>query len=664
MEQMKKIGTVTGAMLLALLLSFAALPAEAAEKIVVDEIVVTATRYGEKLTDVPAYVTVISEDDIKAATAHSIPDLLKTTAGIHINDITGNRRTFTVDLRGFGETASSNTLVLVDGRRINQADLSGVDWMDIPLERVKRIEVIRGGRGSVLYGDNATGGVINIITKEGEGFKGGFDLAAGSYSTFRTGVHAGGSSKNASVHVSGNYLSSDGYRDNSQTNARDGGITASYYIKDFMRIQFSGGYHKDKTSLPGALKESDFAAGRSRTDTIFPNDFVKTEDYYLKLTPEVYFGSDSTFRIDSSFRKRTFLSFSSGDWGNFLGDSEIKTVAVSPQIVFKKAFGPVRNSLTAGFDYQKNDNDIVNDSLFFGFRSLGNFNLKKEAHGYYLHDEVGVTDNLRISGGYRYNKAEFSFDPSSPDSISMSRDTYTAGLNYTFSKKSFAYLSYSRSFRYPLLDELYSFVTNSINPSLDPQTSDTYEAGVRYYLTDRLYAHLNVFRLDTEKEIFFNPLTFTNENLDGKSRRDGIETSVSAQATDWLTLRGTYTYLKAKVREGSFRGKDVPNVPEHKASLEATASLGKGFTAGLNGIYIGKRPFISDLQNSFSMQKGYAVLNAKFGYQWKAIKAFLDINNLLNKEYTEYGVIGGFPAEKAFYPSPKRNILAGLTLTF
>lgn len=640
-------------------------PAQAEEKLAIEEVVVTATRYGEKATDVPANITVVSEEDIKNSTAQNIPELLKTEVGIHVNDITGNHRSFSVDLRGFGETSSLNTLVLVDGRRVNQPDLSGVDWAEIPLERVKRIEIVRGGRGSVIYGDNATGGVINIITKDGDaGFKTGLELISGSYGAFKAGSYISGSLNNLSLNLSGNYLTADGYRDNSGTESKDVGMRAAYYLKDFMRIDLSAGYHKDNTGLPGALKESDFASGASRTDSKFPEDFVEVEDYYLKFTPEVYFFGESTFKIDTSFRKRTFLSYSSGAWGNFLGDSQIETTSLSPQLILKNNFEKIKNSLTAGFDYQTADNGILNDSLFWSSRSLGNYDLKRKNYGYYLHDEIDVADTLRLSGGYRHDSVRFNFNPGSSRRMPMSKDVYTAGINYTFFKRSYAYLSYSRSFRYPLLDELYSFFTNAINTGLVPQTSDDYEAGIRHYFNDDFYAHLNVFSLDTDKEIFFNPAAYQNENLDGLTRREGIELSFDAKAASWLRLKGTYTFLSAQIKGGEFRGKDVPNVPKHKAAMEAISQMGKGTTLALTGTYIGERPFVSDFANDFSNQKAYLVLNVKYKYQWKSLKVFVDINNLTNREYSEYGVIGGFPLEKAFYPSPGRNFLVGLAIDF
>jgi len=637
----------------------------AEEQIKLEEVVVTATRHEEKTTDVPASVSVITEKDISNSTAQNIPDLLRTEAGVQVNDITGNRSSYTVDLRGFGETAALNTLVLVDGRRINEADLSGVDWMNIPLERVSRIEIIRGGRGSVLYGDNAAGGVINIITKEGSGgLKAGGELAAGSYGTFKAGAYAGGNLKDLSLRLSGNYLTSDGYRDNSKTDAKDLGMNAAFFVKDFMKIDFSSGYHRDKTGLPGALKESDFAAGASRTDSIFPDNFAKIEDYYFALNPEVYLPGDNVLRLDSSFRRRNFSSFSSFDGGSFLGDSTLKTLALSPRAILKQDIAGIKNSLTAGVDYEKTDEDIVNDSLFFGSRSLGIFDLKREDVGFYAHDEVAVTDSLRISGGYRHDRASFSFEPSSPRSISMSKDVYTAGVNYVFFKKSYAYINYSRSFRYPLLDELYSFFTNTINTALVPQTSDDYEAGVRHYFSDDFFANANVFLLDTKDEIIYNPGAYQNENLDGKTRRKGIELSFDARPSSRLTVRGSYTLTSAKIKDGMFAGKDVPNVPGNKATAEVVYHITGNADAALNGVYVGKRPFISDFSNDFSKQESYVVVNAKFAYRWKSVKAFLDINNITNKKYSEYGVIGGFPPEKAFYPSPGRNFLVGFSVDF
>ncbi|MGQ9570090.1 MAG: TonB-dependent receptor, partial [Thermodesulfovibrionales bacterium] len=412
-----------------------------------EEVVVTATRYEEEIKGVPANVAVISEKDINNSTAQNIPDLLRMVTGIHVNDITGNRRHFTVDMRGFGETASSNVLVLVDGRKVNEADLSGVDWTQIPLERVERIELIGGGRGSVLYGDNATGGIINIITKQGDKFRAGGGLSAGSYETFKSDAYLSGSVKNLSFYLSGRYFTSDGYRDNSDTEAKDIGADVSYYFRDLIKLNFSGGYHKDNTGLPGALKESDFAAGISRKESINPDDFTEVEDYYFKAKPEIHFLGDSVLKIDMSFRKRAWLSFSSGDWGNFLGDSEIDTVTLSPGVFLKNSFGRAKNSLISGVDYEKVDNDILNKSLFFGVSSTGIFDLEKKNYGYYIHDEINIADALYLSGGYRHDRAEFTFRPSSPEEIAMDKDSYTAGINYTFYKKSYIYFSFSRSFR-------------------------------------------------------------------------------------------------------------------------------------------------------------------------------------------------------------------------
>ena len=632
--------------------------------ITMGEVVVTATRYEEKTSSVPSHVSVITEEDIKNSTARNVPDLLRTQTGIQVNDITGNGRNFTVDLRGFGETAGLNTLVLVDGRRINEPDLSAADWTLIALDRVKRVEIIRGGRGSVLYGDNASGGVINIITKEGEAFRAGAEIAGGSYDTFRGNASVSGSAHNFSYAFSGSYLDSDGYRDNSDTDPKDFGGNLSYYVSDKFRFNLSGDYHDDKTGLPGAIKKSEFVQGVSRRDTVNPEDFSDTEDYYIKGGPEFYFLTDSLFKVDASFRKRDFKSFATFSGGSFTGDTEIKTTAVSPQLVLREKIAGLDNNLTMGFDYSDAEEDITNTVLFFGFLSEGKFDLGKKNYGYYLYDDISLLDNLSLSGGYRHDRAEFDFKPSIPDHKNIDEDLFTGGINYNFYKDSSAYLSFSRSFRYPLLDELFSFTMNTINTNLKHQESDDYEIGIRHSFNETLYGNINVFRIDTDDEIFYNPATFSNKNLNHKTRRDGVEVSLT-KIFERVTLSGSYTFTDAEIKGGIWKDNEVPNVPRHKASLDTVFDLGRGWTVAVNGIYIDERPFISDFANAFDDQEDYVLINTRVRYAWKHVSAFLDINNITDENYSEYGVLGGFPVlEEAFYPSPEINFLVGLSADF
>jgi iron complex outermembrane receptor protein len=646
-------------------LFFLATPALSVEETVatLDPVVVTATRQEEPVSSVPAHVTIISAKDISQSTATTVPDLLRTQAGIQVKDITGSRRNYQVDMRGFGETAQSNTLVLVDGRRINQADLSGTDWTLIPLTRIERIEVIRGGRGSVLYGDNAAGGVINIITKKGDQMTAEAEIRAGSYKTFGSSAAVSGSKQSFSYAVTGNYQSTDGYRDNSDGIAKDLGANFAYYFGDAASISLDAGYHKDNTGLPGALKRSDLDAGVSRTDTLNPYDYADVEDTYVSVGPEINFWGDSLLRFDTSFRNRTFFSYSNFSAGYFEGDTKIDTFGFSPRAIIRKPILGLKNNLVTGFDFFDTTEDITNSSVFFGYPSKGIFTLEKKNYGGYAHDELYLNDKLSLSGGYRHDWVKYEFSPSTPESASMDEDLFTTGINYRFGKQSNAFANFSRSFRYPVIDELFSFYTNTINTELRPQTSDDFEVGVRHNFTNTFYGSVNLFRIDTVDEIFLNLSNYQNENLDGKTRRDGVEFSLT-RVFDRIRVTGNYTYQETEILDGQFTGKTIPGVPTHKAGLDTRIDLGWGFAWGLNGTYVGQRYFESDFTNSFDKQNDYTVFNTRLDYTCKKFSAFLTVNNIFNTEYSEYGVLGGYPVQQAYYPSPKTNFLVGITFRY
>ncbi len=629
--------------------------------VTLDTVVVTASREPETLASVPANVTVISADQITNSTAQSVPEALAQLAGIHISDVTGNGRNFSVDLRAFGESAPANVLVTVDGRRINQADLSGVDWALIPLNRIARIEVVRSGRGAVLYGDNAAGGVINIITKEGEAFAAEGTLRYGSYDTFGAEAALSGTARDLTYALSASYRDTDGYRDNSQSELSNAGLSLGFEPGERFRLTASGGYHDDNTGLPGALKQSDFEAGADRTDSLNPEDFADTQDGYAKGGAEIFFLSDSAFKIDLGFRNRQFSSYSTFAGGDFQGDTDIDTITVSPQVTMGEKIGKFANRLILGVDYTNSVEDIVNTSLFFGETTTGQFELEKTNIAYFIHDEFEPVEKLTVSAGYRRDEADFDFSSGATAKTSQDVDAFTAGLNYLLAPQSNVYFSYSRSFRYPLLDELFNFFTNTIDAGLVPQTSDDYEVGLRYRFDSGLALETALFQIDTQDEIFYNPNNFANENLDGDTRRQGVALSLD-QTLGRLTIGAAYTYTKAEISGGAFDGNTVPNVAENVASANVGYNFDFGFSVMLIAQYVGERWFISDFGNAFGQQEDYLLLNAKLAYQWQRLKFFVDLNNITDEAYSAYGVLGGFPTERAYYPSPKFNATAGVSI--
>ncbi|HIL81637.1 MAG TPA: TonB-dependent receptor [Myxococcales bacterium] len=634
-----------------------------------EEMVVTATRYPKRLDSIPANVSVITAEEIEHSVARNIPDLLRTQAGLHVTDIAGNRASYSVDIRGFGETAALNTLVLVDGRRINSADLSGTDWTTMPLNRVDRIEIIRGARSSVIYGDNASGGVINIITQEGQEFEAGLQVAMGSYATLDTTGYIRGSEGKLNYAFSGSRQHSGGYRENSGTQFDSLGADFRYYPVESLELSLSGGYTDNEARLPGALTASDFAAGAVRTDSNNPDDFADVEDYYVMGGAKFSLGTGSQFEVETSLRRRGSVAFATFVGGNFTGETELETILVSPQFIVEQEVLGLKTHMTLGFDYESNAQDITNLLYLSSIDSTSSdvFRLEKRDYGYFFYEEIELRKGVRISAGYRYDRADFSFGPAVSEGTSLDENLYTAGLTWRVSSDVDAYFSFSRGFRYPVLDELFNFGSNSVNTALVPQVSKDYEAGVRHRYDERLGMNLNYFQIETDRELFYDPqggpFAFgANVNLDGETRRRGVEVSAQLAVKD-LTFDLGYQYTDAEILSGVYAGNGVPGVPAHQLTLSGVLSLGGGFSLAADAGYVGSRPFISDFANAVPDQSGYFAMNAKVQYQREWLSVFIDLNNLTDAEYSEYGVLT-FAGEEAVYPSPEFNFLVGLSLAF
>ena len=197
-----------------------------------DSVVVTASRFKESDTNVPANISIITRDDIRATPAYDLPSLFKGSAGVGVRALYGSLGIdSTVDIRGFGESAGSNTLILLDGQRLNPIDAGSVSWSAIPLDSVQRIEILRGA-GTVMYGDKATGGVVNIITDKAGTPRAGITVGLGSYDTQTVSANGAAGNETGYVNAFAGYSHTDGWRQNSHAeqaalSGRGGGWTAA-----------------------------------------------------------------------------------------------------------------------------------------------------------------------------------------------------------------------------------------------------------------------------------------------------------------------------------------------------------------------------------------------------------------------------------------------------
>src|SRR5215212_343558 len=207
-----------------------------------------------------ASTSIVTSADIERSPSQTLQDILAREPGIQVRSLFGNVNgaSTTVDMRGFGASGSSNTLVLVNGRRLNDIDMAGIDFAAVPKNSIERIEITRGNSGAVLYGDGAVGGVINIITKVGAELPPSARVqgAFGSYNYVEGNASANGSSGPFSAAAYANAVSSHGYRDNNQLHQKNavGDLRWTNAQGTSAYLNLSG--DQQHLGLPGGLRVS------------------------------------------------------------------------------------------------------------------------------------------------------------------------------------------------------------------------------------------------------------------------------------------------------------------------------------------------------------------------------------------------------------------------
>ncbi|MFC1621208.1 TonB-dependent receptor [Candidatus Omnitrophota bacterium] len=645
-----------------------------AESVELEKILVTPTRMERSDYEVSSHVTVIDSEDIENSNCKYVADILKEEVGVNVSKHSSDK-TARVDIRGFADTAVNNILVLIDGRKVNSIDMSGPDWLQIPIESIERIEILRGA-ASVMYGDNAIGGVINIITKKGVGaFSGKMGAKYGSYAAHQEDVEFSGSSDNLSYYVYSKYYDTDGYRSNSDLLSKDFNTRLGY---DLIGLEFdvSAGWHEDDYGMPGGLDDQGELKTYGRRGSVDSSDFGSTKDRYVKLTTslEPYLKNIGLGEIslDLFLRNRDAYSwFYYGGWPTAT-KYMIDTKGFALKEAYDREIWGRKFNLVTGIDYYDVEH-IIKGSEW----NSDDITICKEDLGLYAYSECELFNKAFINVGARYEKASYAFDQRASTVMHTktepSESVFMGGMRYEYSKNSSAYFNAQEIFRFLATDEWYSTWTG-LNTGLEQQTGKQYEVGFKHNFKDALQLSEASYLIDIDNEIFLNPAVFPGYNQNyPKTRRRGVELGLDLDilkfkeiyCLDKLEVFVNYAYEQAKFNGGAYDDNDIPMVPRHLANSGINIGFVNRYYASFTGKFIGDRYAINDVNNQLSKVKDYCILDCRFAYRKDDFEIYAGVNNVFNEKYYDYVARAtGGSTKKDYYPASERDFEIGASYKF
>ncbi len=628
---MKKISSLVVVSLLALpvflgavetnLVSTAALDAASdtnSAAAVSEEITITATRIATPQEKSPNSVTVITREQIEQSQQQLITDVLRAVPGVEVAR-TGQPGTLdSVFLRGAN---NNQTLVLVDGIRVNSPFNNGFDFSQLSVDNVERIEILRGPQ-STLYGSEASGGVINIITKRGTSQPSGW--IESEYGSFNTSITRGGFSASKgkfSVGGDGSYARSDNDRLNSDYQ--------QFHLDGHARYDFCDRF--SATLLATYFHNNDGSPGDIFTDD--PTARLKTENALVGLT----LNADPTdwwnakLKLSHSNERGDFDQPANAE--NFFTDYYSQTDAQRNQVDFQNVFKiSDQHTILAGGTFE-NAAAQMGSAGTYGPSALDRTIDTRSGYAQYNFTPI---ERVTLTAGGRVDDSD-SFG---------THATYRFGARTTAPDTETIFrASVGTGFRAPSISDLYFPYYG--NPNLQPEKSLGWDAGIEQpLLKNQLRIGATFFHNDFDNLIQYSGKTFMPENI-GRARTFGLETFAAWQILTNLTARASYTWLRA---EDLDTGAALVRRPENSGSLNVNWQIIPKLSADASALFTGAR---SDRNyNTFpaSTVNLPFYLKLDLALRWqvqKHLEIFARAENLTDAKYQE---AFGFPAlGRGFY---------------
>jgi outer membrane cobalamin receptor len=572
-----------------------------------DPITVTATRSEVARSMVSPSISVISQETIRQNQQKSVFSLIsQQVPGVFVQEsgVLGfgvNTPAGQISIRGVGGNPNTDILTLIDGRP-QYMGLMGHPVADSYLStHIERVEIIRGP-ASLLYGSNAMGGVINLITRSATlpGISGNATLSYGSYDSQYLGANVGYESGSSNTIVSFTSERTDGFRPWSEFNAHSGYLKSSYQINEQYKVTVDGSLTKFRTYDPGTISAPKI------------NNWMDIQRGYVGASVDNDFGvSKGSFRFAYNFgHHELYTTWVSDDFA-----------AVASLYQTFSLFAD--NTLTLGADMNKFGGKGYDSSKNYGAPSVYEY-------AFYAYMQYTLFQRLILNGGLRYDNNELFGGVVVPQ----------IGAAYKLTDETTARTTVGKGFRSPTIRELYLFPAPT--PTLQPENMWNYELGVSQTLAGRISLDVTGF-VSEGKNIILAQGVYPNLTLSnsGSFIHRGVEFSGSAFVSSNLHVQTSYSFIDA--------GKETRSVPKHKIFLGcdytyriATLSLSIQHVAGMYGSDDSKNP-LDDYTNIGA--KISTNLTQKYSIN-------LSTDNLLDQSYQT--ILG--------YPMPGRTVNAGINV--
>lgn len=584
--------------------------AQAEEADDADTIVVTAGRQEQKLSEVGQSVTVISNEEIARRQSIAVADLLRTVPGVRVASNGGLGRVTSVFIRGGN---SDHTVALIDGVKINDpsSPAGAYDFGDLVTGNIERIEVVRGSQ-SVLWGSQAIGGVVNIITREPTE---NLDVNAGAEygwrDTARIVGNVAGKFGPVSASVGGNYLRTDGFSSVAAGAEKDG--YRNYGANAKVEVAFTDAVSLDLRGW--------YANGKADIDSTFP---LGDSPEYSRSRQWVGYAGLNAALFDGRFRNRVAYAI-----------TDIHRRTLDPRLASPVTFETkgrnerfeyqgivqIADMLDATFGAETEKSRLFSE----GFGSTTRASVRQNS--FYGQLTVKPVQGLALTGGVRHDDhdtfgGKTTFAANGVFSPNGGATTFRAG--------------YSEGFKAPSLYQLYDAWSG--NPDLRPESSRGWEAGVTQQLVDggielgATWFHRNTRNLVTYL-LPFGPY----DNVD-RARAKGLEATVTLRPTDAFTVQGFYSWVKSQDRD---TGLDLARRPNHSLSLLADYAWGFGLQTGATVTHVsGSWSSPGELRRL----EGYVLVDLRAALPiGENIELFGRVENLFDVRYetvADYGTAG------------------------